>query len=65
MPHPSDDLAAFVADLRRRLERGELAGHPPIDLGNAHTPPNVERAVRRMLADVAMFRAIDPAGAPA
>ena len=61
MPHPSDDLAAFVADLRRRLERGELAGLRDLDVGNARTLGNVERAVRRMLQDVGMFRAMDPA----
>ena len=57
----ADDLAAFIADLRGRLERGELADVPPIDLGNALTLSNVERAVRRMLQDVEMFRAMDPA----
>ena len=57
----ADNLAAFIADPRGRLERGELADHPPIDLGNALALANVERAVRRMLSDVAMFRAMDPA----
>ena len=58
---PADGLAAFIADLRGRLERGELADHPPIDLGNALTLGHVERAVRRTLQDVEMFRAMDPA----
>jgi hypothetical protein len=40
---------------------GELVDHPPIDLGNALTLGNVERAVRRTLQDVEMFRAMDPA----
>jgi hypothetical protein len=58
---PADGLAAFIADLRGRLERGELADHPPIDLGNALTLSHVERAVRRTLQDVEIFRAMDPA----
>ena len=44
-----------------RPERSALADHPPIDLGNVLTLTNVERAVRRMLSDVEMFRAMDPA----
>ena len=44
-----------------RLERGELADLPPIDLGNEATLSHVERAVRRMLQEVEMFRALSPA----
>jgi len=58
---PADDLAAWIEELRRRLDAGELADVPPIDLGNGLTLSHVERAVRRMLADVEMFRAMDPA----
>lgn len=58
---PADGLAAFIAGLRGRLERGELADRPAIDLGNALTLSYVERAVRRTLQDVEMFRAMDPA----
>ena len=58
---PADDLVAWIDKLRRRLETGELADLPPLDLGNALTLTNVEPAVRRMLADVEMFRAMDPA----
>jgi len=32
---PPDDLAAWIHELRRRPDRGELAELPPIDLGNA------------------------------
>jgi hypothetical protein len=32
-----------------------------MDLGNALTLSHVEQAVRRMLQDVEMFRAMDPA----
>src|SRR5437764_707062 len=59
LPMPADDLAAFSADLRGCLERGELADLPPIDLGNEVTLSHVERAVRRMLQDVELFRAMD------
>ena len=58
---PADDRAAWIEELRRRLDAGELADVPPIDLGNALTLSHVERAVRRMLSDVEMFRAMDPA----
>ena len=58
---PADDLAAWIEELRRRLDAGELADVPPIDLGNGLTLSHVERAVRRMLSDVEMFRAMDPA----
>ena len=34
---------------------------PPINLGNEVTLSHVERAVRPMLSDVEMFRAMDPA----
>ena len=58
---PTDELAAWIDELRRRLDAGELADLPPIDLGNEVTLSHVERAVRRMLSDVEMFRAMDPA----
>jgi HAMP domain-containing protein len=58
---PADDLAARIDELRRHLDAGELAGLPPIDLGSALTLSHVEQAVRRMLQDVEMFRAMDPA----
>jgi hypothetical protein len=48
---PADDLAAWIDELRRRLDAGELAGLPPIDLGNALTLNNVEQAVQVMLAE--------------
>jgi hypothetical protein len=51
----------MVAMVRGYLERGELAGPPPIDLGNALAMSNVERAVRRMLQDVEMYRPMGPA----
>src|SRR5438874_6997431 len=47
-PVPTGALAAFIADLRGRLQRGELADLPPIDLGHEVTLSHVELAVRRM-----------------
>jgi len=58
---PAEDLAAWIDELRRRLDAGELAGHPPIHLRNEATLSKVELAVRRMLSDVESFRAMDPA----
>jgi hypothetical protein len=58
---PADDLAARIDELRRPLDAGELADLPPIDLGNEATLSHVERAVRRMLQEVEMFRALSPA----
>ena len=58
---PADDLAAWIDEPRPRLDAGELANLPPLDLGNARTLTNVEPAVRRMLSDVELFRAMDPA----
>lgn len=45
-PVPADDLAAWIDELRRRLDAGGLAGRPPIDLGNALTLTNLERAAQ-------------------
>ena len=55
------ELAAWIDEPRRHLDAGELANLPPLDLGNALTLSHVELAVRRMLSDVEMFRAMDPA----
>ena len=57
---PADDLAAFIADLRGRLERGELADRPPINLGNGLVLRDVELAVWIMLADVDRYAAMPP-----
>jgi hypothetical protein len=57
----ADTLAAFIDHLRDRLERGELAGHPPIRLAEERTLVNVEQSVRAMLAEVGRYRAMTPA----
>jgi hypothetical protein len=56
----ADDLAAFIADLRGRLDRGELAGQPPIDLANGHTVTDLELAVRVMLRDADRYASMPP-----
>src|SRR5437763_9766761 len=61
LPVAADDLVAWIDELRRRLDAGELADLPPINLGNEVTLSHVERAVRRMLQDVEMFRTMGPA----
>jgi hypothetical protein len=54
------DLAAFIADPRGRLGCGELAGHPPMDLGNGHTVVDLELAVRVMLRDADRYASMRP-----
>jgi len=57
---PADDLAGFMAELRRRLEAGELANHPPIDLELGSGPQNAEALALRMLREVKAFRSMPP-----
>jgi hypothetical protein len=45
-----------IEQLRERLERGELTGHPPIRLDEGRTLANVEQSVRAMLAEVYRYR---------
>lgn len=42
------DILAWIAELRNRVDRNELAGRDPITFGYGTTVP-AERAVRRML----------------
>jgi hypothetical protein len=49
--HSDDDMADWIAELRGRLDRGELAGLGPLDLGSGEFP-NAEILVRVMLADL-------------
>ena len=57
---PADDLAAYIASMRARLETGELQGLPPINLGNGLVLRDVELAVWIMLADVDRYAAMPP-----
>ena len=59
-PVPADDLAAWIAELRRRLGASELADLPPIDLRNGLVLRDVELAVWIMLADVDRYPAMPP-----
>jgi hypothetical protein len=55
-----DELRAWIEDLRGRLERGELANHPPIELHPWSRIVEVERFVRATLASVDSWRAMPP-----
>jgi hypothetical protein len=46
-----DDLAAWLAELRGRVARGELAGRGPIEVAGG-TLASVELAARVLLADL-------------
>jgi len=56
----ADDLAAWIAELRRRLEAGELAGLEPIVIGPGETLTDVELGVRALLRDVDYFASLSP-----
>src|SRR5688572_20880375 len=53
-------LAAFIDELRARLARGDFADHPPIRLSEWITIDPTEQAIRRMLDQVELFRAMTP-----
>ncbi len=55
-----DELALWIEDLRGRLDRGELADHPPLRLLPEIELPDVEGAVRAMLREVESYRALTP-----
>src|ERR671926_1408500 len=58
---PADDLAAWIAELRRRLGPGELAGLEPVEIGPGETLAHAERGVRALLRDVDYFASLSPA----
>jgi hypothetical protein len=49
---PDDELAAWIADLRARLDRGELATLGPVDVGHGTDALPAQDTVRIMLADL-------------
>jgi hypothetical protein len=55
-----DDLAAWLAELRGRVARGELAGRGPIAVAGG-TLPSVELAARVLLADLDHYDDLSPA----
>jgi len=60
---PLSDLVCWIDGLRDRLERGDLAGLPPVQLGHGTQHLAGETTVRIMLADLADLE--DPAGSAA
>ena len=57
---PDDELAAWIADLRARLDRGELATLGPVDVGHGTQVLPAEDTVRIMLADLDDFEDMPP-----
>ena len=49
---PDDELAAWIAELRARLDRGELATLGPVDVGHGTQILPAQDTVRIMLADL-------------
>ena len=47
-----DELTAWIEELRRRVDRGELDGRTPIDVGRGCVLPSAELAAKIMLADL-------------
>src|SRR6185436_301139 len=45
-------ILAWISDLRGRLERGELAGRGPVDIGDGTAKLPLEHTVRIMLHDL-------------
>jgi hypothetical protein len=57
---PDDELAAWIADLRARLDRGELATLGPVDVGHGTQILPAQDTVRIMLADLDGFDEMPP-----
>jgi hypothetical protein len=57
---PTDALMAWIAELRARLDRGDLAQLPPVDIGHGTDILPAEHTVRIMLADLDDFDDMDP-----
>jgi hypothetical protein len=52
---PDDEFAAWIADLRVRLDRGDLATLGPVDVGHGTDILPAQDTVRIMLADLDGF----------
>jgi hypothetical protein len=57
-----DDLDVWIQELRGRLQRGELSGLGPVDVGYGTDSLRVELVVRIMLNDLDDVDAGAPAG---
>jgi hypothetical protein len=49
---PDNELAAWIADLRARLDRGDLATLGPVDVGHGTQILPAQDTVRILLADL-------------
>ena len=59
-PLPDDELAAWIADLRARYDRGELATLGPVDVGHGTDVLPAQDTIRIMLADLDGFAEMTP-----
>ena len=57
---PDDELAAWIADLRVRLDRGDLAMLGSVDVGHGTDVLPAQDTVRIMLADLDGFDEMPP-----
>jgi hypothetical protein len=57
---PDGDLRAWIAELRERLDRGDLTRRASVDIGHGTADLPLALAVRVMLADLDSFEAMDP-----
>jgi hypothetical protein len=57
---PDDKLAAWIADLRARLHRGDLATLDPVDVGHGTDVLPAQDTIRIMLADLDDFDEMTP-----
>jgi hypothetical protein len=57
---PDDELAAWIADLRARLDRGDLATLGPVDVGHGTDVLPAQDTIRIMLADLDGFDDMTP-----
>ena len=56
----ADDLAAWIEELRGRLDAGEFRDHPPIRLDPTIELGDPERAIGAMLRDADHFGRLPP-----
>ena len=59
---PDDNLMTWIADLRNRLVRGELAGLPGVDIGDGTGGMPAGWTIKVMLADLDSFDGLTPGG---
>ena len=57
---PDSELTAWIADLRARLDRGDLATLGPVDVGHGTDALPAQDTVRIMLADLDDFADMTP-----